>query len=162
MYAEFSLPPEWRRCEEVYGSDCKYSRPDPMTGSSRLPSSTAAVFTQFAEIGERSERERPILRNQPISILECFESSTSLGFALHVMNVPRLGVPRRALIVASLGTTTTCRVLVPQQFSAAESNSTQVENACKQQREEDSREGLLGQHREREKKGRKKGSGGIT
>lgn len=62
-----------------------------MTGSSRLPSSTAAVFTQFAEIGERSERERPILRNQPISILECFERSTSLGFALHVMTVPRLG-----------------------------------------------------------------------
>lgn len=88
MYAEFSLPPEWRRCEEEHGADCKYSQPDPMTGSSRLRSSTAAVFTQIAEIGER---ERPILRNQPISILECFERSTSLGFALHVMTVPRLG-----------------------------------------------------------------------
>lgn len=91
MYAEFSLPPEWRRCEEEQGADYKFSQPDPMTGSSRLPSSTAAVFTQIAEIGERSERERPILRNQPISILKCFERSTSLGFALHVMTVPRLG-----------------------------------------------------------------------
>lgn len=57
MYAEFSLPPEWRRCEEEHGADCKYSRPDPMTGSSRLPSSTAAVFTQIAEIAEIGERE---------------------------------------------------------------------------------------------------------
>lgn len=49
MYAEFSLPPEWTRCEEEQGAYCKYSQPEPMTGSSRLLSSTAAVFTQLGE-----------------------------------------------------------------------------------------------------------------